>query len=121
MKRVVPVPVAIGIAAGALVGFFLGAMVTRHGEPAVVIRNATDAPLHAISITTDIGGSYCIPELQPHSTSRVRVSSHRSMALNVSATTADGKELSSEKIYIAWQGVVFALVSSDGITLQYEL
>jgi len=43
------------------------------------------------------------------------------MALNVSATTADGKVLSSEKIYIAWQGVVFALVSSDGITLQYEL
>jgi hypothetical protein len=120
MLRVVPVPVAIGIAAGVIVGFFLGAMVTRHGEPAVVIRNATDRTLHGVSITTDVGGSYCIPELQPHNASSVRMSSHRPTALNVSATTADGKELSSEKVYIASQGVVFALVSSDGITLQYE-
>jgi hypothetical protein len=120
MKRVVPVPVAIGIAAGIIVGFLLGAMVTRHGEPAVVIRNATDAALHKVNITTDVGGSYCIPELQPHNSSSVRMSSHRPMALNVSATTADGRELSSDKVYIASQGVVFALVSSDGITLQYE-
>lgn len=122
MPRVVlvPVPIAIGIAAGVIVGFFLGAGVTRHGEPAVVIRNATDGTLHGISITTDVGGSYCIPELQPHNASSVRMSSHRPTALNVSATTADGKELSSEKVYIASQGVVFALVSSDGITLQYE-
>jgi ribose/xylose/arabinose/galactoside ABC-type transport system permease subunit len=120
MKRVVPVPVAIGIAAGVVVGFCLGAMVTRHGEPAVVIRNATDATLHNINITTDAGGSYCIPELQPHNTSSVRMSSHRPIALNVSATTAEGKQLSSDKVYLASQGVVFALVSSDGITLQYE-
>jgi hypothetical protein len=120
MKRVVPIPVAIGIAAGAIVGFFLGAMVTRHGEPVVVIRNATDAPLHAISITTDAGGSYSIPELRSHNASSVRMSSHRPMALNVSATTAEGKQLSSDKVYVASQGVVFVLVSSDGITLQYE-
>jgi len=120
MKRVVPVPVAIGIAAGTIVGFFLGAMITRHGEPAVVIRNATDETLQRVSITTDIGESYHIHELQPHHTSTVRVSSHRPMALNVGATTAAGKELSSENVYIASQGVVFALVSSDGITLQYE-
>jgi ribose/xylose/arabinose/galactoside ABC-type transport system permease subunit len=120
MKRVVPVPVAIGIAAGAIVGFCLGAMITRHGEPAVVIRNATDATLHKINITTDAGRSYLIPELQPHNTSTVRMSSHRPTALNVSATTAEGKQLSSDKVYISSQGVVFALVSSDGITLQYE-
>ena len=60
MKRAVPVPVAIGIAAGAIVGFFLGAMVTRHGEPAVVIRNATDETLQRVSVTTDIGESYSI-------------------------------------------------------------
>ena len=120
MKRVVPVPVAIGIAAGVIVGFCLGAMVTRHGEPAVVIRNATDATLHKINITTDGDESYCIPELQPHKASSVRMSSHRPMALKVSTTTADGKQLSSDKIYIASHGVVFALISSDGITLQYE-
>ena len=120
MKRVVPVPVAIGISGGMVVGFLLGAMVTRHGEPAVVIRNATDRTLYRVSVTTDVGGSYRIPELQPHDASSVRVSSHRPMGLNVCATTADGKELSSEKVYIAGQGVVFALVSPDGITLQYE-
>jgi len=119
MKRVVPIPVGIGIAAGVIVGFFLGAMVTRHGEPAVVIRNATDETLQRVSITTDVGESYRLHELQPHQTSTLRVS-HRPMALNVGATTASGKELSSEKVYIASQGVVFALVSSDGITLQYE-
>src|SRR5215475_9549369 len=119
MKRVVPVSVAIGIAAGVIVGFCLGAMVTRHGEPVVVIRNATDATLHKINITTDVGGLYCIPELHPHDASSMRMPSHRPMALNVSATTAEGKQLSSEKVYIASQGVVFALVSSDGITLQY--
>jgi hypothetical protein len=120
MKRIVPIPIAIGIAAGAIVGFFLRAMVTRHGEPAVVIRNATDATLHKINMTTDAGASYCIPELRPHNVSSVRMSSHRPMALNVSATTAEGKQLSSDKLYVASQGVVFALVSSDGITLQYE-
>jgi hypothetical protein len=120
VKRVVPVPVAIGIAAGAIVGFFLGAMVTRHGEPAVVIRNATDETLQRVSITTDVGGPYQIHELQPHHTSTVRVSSHKPMALKVGATTAGGKELLSEKVDIASQGVVFVLVSSDGITLQYE-
>ena len=121
MKRVVPISVAIGITAGAIVAFSLGAMVTRHGEPALVIRNATNGPLHDVTVTTDIGGPYCISELQPHTVSRVRLSSHRPMALTVSATTAAGKKLSSDQVYVNYEGVVFTLVSSDGITLQYEL
>ena len=37
------------------------------------------------------------------------------------ATTAGGRELPSEKVNVASKGVVFASVSSDGITLQqYE-
>jgi hypothetical protein len=36
------------------------------------------------------------------------------MALNVSATTAEGKQLSSDKVHIASHGVAFALVSPDG-------
>ncbi len=52
MKRVVPIPVAIGIAAGVIVGFFLGAMVARHGESAVVILNATNGPLQKVTVTT---------------------------------------------------------------------
>jgi hypothetical protein len=43
------------------------------------------------------------------------------MALTVSATTAAGKKLSSDQVYVNYEGVVFTLVSSDGITLQYEL
>lgn len=90
------------------------------GEPAVVIRNATDETLQQVSTTTNIGRSYRIHELQPHHTATVRVSSHRPMALNVGATTSGGKELSSEKVYVASLGAVLALVSSDGITLQYQ-
>jgi hypothetical protein len=128
MKRVVPV--VVGLAAGMAVGFFLGAIVTRHDEPIVVIYNATDETLRRVCMQTDFhksfhirGGyipgseSYCIHELQPHHTFIVRLSSHRPTALTVRATTADGKELPDEKVYVASPDVVFALVSSDGITL----
>ena len=123
------VPVAVGLAAGMAVGFFLGAMVTRHNEPIVVIHNATDETLRSVFFQTDFhksldgvpgSESYGVHELQPHHTFPVRLSSHRSTALNVSAFTAGGKKLSSEKVYVASQGALFALVSSDGITLQYE-
>jgi hypothetical protein len=40
--------------------------------------------------------------------------------LKVDATTAGGRELPSEKVSVASQGVVFASVSSDGITLQQD-
>lgn len=137
MKRVVPV--AVGVAAGMAVGFFLGAMVTRHDEPIVVIHNATDETLRRVSIQTDFhptfiwrvptgfhpsfiwrvptGETYSF-ELQPHQTVTQRLSSHRPTALNVEAITAGDKKLSSEKVYVASRGLVFALVSSDGITLQ---
>ena len=128
MKHVVPV--AVGLAAGMAVGFFLGAMVTRHDESIGVIYNGTDETLLGATIAADFpkssGGylpevaAYSIDKLQPHETLIDRMLSHRPMALTVRATTADGKELSSEKVYVASQGVVFALVSSDGITLQYE-
>ena len=104
MKRVVPV--AVGLAAGMAVGFFLGAMVTRHDEPIVVVHNATNETLQRVCITTDFhrsldgvpeGASYCIHELQPHHTSTVRLSSRRPTGLNVGATTAGGKELSRER------------------------
>ena len=51
MKRVVPI--AVGLAAGMTVGFFLGAMVTRHDEPIVVIHNATDETLRWVRFQTD--------------------------------------------------------------------
>ena len=76
MKRVVPV--AVGLAAGMAVGFFLGAMVTRHDEPMIVIHNATDETLRGVSIQTDFhptfirrvptGETYSFNELQPDET-----------------------------------------------------
>ena len=132
MKRVVPV--AAGLAAGIAVGFLLGVMVTQHGEPVVVIYNATDETLQRVKITAELGKSFNIyghyipgvegwsfAELPPHETWTARMSSHGRMALKVDATTAGGRELPSDKVKVAWQGVVFASVSSDGITLQqYE-
>jgi hypothetical protein len=84
MKRVVPV--AVGLAAGMAVGFFLGAMVTRHAEPIVVIHNATDETLRWVQITTDFhkslsgvpeGASYGLDKLQPHHTWTERLSSYK--------------------------------------------
>jgi hypothetical protein len=128
MKRVVPV--AVGLAAGMVVGFFLGAMVTRDDEPIVVIHNATDETLRSVFFQTDFHPTfirrspategYSINELQPHHTSTIRLSSHRPTGFKVDATTAGGKKLSSEKVNVASQGVVFALISSDGIKLQSE-
>ena len=128
MKRVVPV--AVGLAAGMAVGFFLGAMVTRHDEPIVVIHNATDETLRSVFFQTDFHPTfirripategYSINELQPHHTSTMRLSSHRPTGFKVDATTAGGKKLSSEKVNVESQGVVFALISSDGIKLQSE-
>ena len=128
MKRVVPV--AVGLAAGMAVGFFLGAMVTRHDEPIVVIHNATDETLRSVFFQTDFHPTfirripategYSINELQPHHTSTMRLSSHRPTGFKVDATTAGGKKLSSEKVNVASRDVVFALISSDGIKLQSE-
>jgi hypothetical protein len=127
MKRVVLV--AVGVAAGMAVGFFLWAMVTRHDEPIVVVHNATDETLRSVCIrpddTKNLWGVpevsvYCIDKLQPHQTSTVRLSSRRPTGLNVEAATAGGKEFSGKKIYVESHGVVFALVSFDGITLHYE-
>jgi hypothetical protein len=127
LKRVVPI--AVGLAAGMTVGFFLGATGTRHDEPIVVMHNHTDETLRWAGFQTDFhksldgipgSESYSINELQPHRTFTMRLSSNRPTGLNVNATTAGGKKLSSEKVYVASQGVLFALVSSDGITLQYE-
>lgn len=127
LKRVVPV--AVGLAAGMAVGFFLGVVGTRHNEPIVVIHNATDETLRWVSIQTDFhksldgvpgSESYGVHELQPHNTFTMRLSSHRPTGLNVGAFTAGGKNLSGEKVYVASRGVLFALISSDGITLQYE-
>ena len=127
LKRVGPV--AIGLAAGMAVGFFLGTAVTRHDEPIVVIHNTTDETLRGVNFQTDFHNSldgipgavsYGINELQPHDSFIMRLSSHRPTGLNVGATTAGGKKLSSEKVHVASHGVLFAVVSSDGITLQYE-
>ena len=106
MKRVVPV--AVGLAAGMAVGFFLGAMVTRHDEPIVVIHNATDETLRWVSIQTDFhptfirrvptGETYSINELQPHHTSTMRLSSHRPTGLKVDATTAGAKSFRARRL-----------------------
>lgn len=127
LKRVVPI--AVGLAAGMTVGFFLGATGMRHDEPIVVMHNHTDETLRWAGFQTDFhksldgipgSESYSINELQPHRTFTMRLSSNRPTGLNVNATTAGGKKLSNEKVYVASQGVLFALVSSGGITLQYE-
>src|SRR5215469_4778174 len=86
--------------------------------------------LRAVQIWTDFhkplfgvpeGASYGKDKLEPHHTWTEQLMwSHTPTALHVGARTVGGKELSSEKVNVASRDVVFALVSSDGITLQRE-
>jgi len=106
-------------------------MVTQRDRPMVVIHNATDETLRSVSFQTDFhptlirripaSEGYSIERLEPHQTSTIRLSSDRPTGFKVNASTEGGRKLSSEKVNVASQGVVFASVSSDGITLQqYE-
>jgi hypothetical protein len=118
MKRVLLL-VAVAILFGAS-GIFFGHMVAHSDEPAVIARNLTDVTIPQVKIETDVGESRAMAELPSHQSRRVKISG-RDKSLWIVAKLADGRELTSEKIYVTSQGVVFATISEDAVDLDYEL
>ena len=101
-------------------GIFFGHMLAHRDEPAVVVRNLTLVSIPQVKIETDVGESYAIPELPSHQSRRVKISG-RNASVQIVAKLADGRELTSEKIYVTSQGVVFATISENTVDLDYEL
>ena len=118
MKR--SVLLLIGLAIGALLGGFFGYAVGQHSGASVFVRNLADVPLPNVSITTDVGESHSLAELCPHCETRVDVSG-RPMALRVIAVTKEGKQLTSDEIYLTHGLAATANISSDAIKLDYKL
>jgi hypothetical protein len=113
-----------GLIFGALVfgacGIFVGYGLARSDQPAVVVRNITSAAISEVRIETDVGESHRISELLPQKPRRIKISG-RDKALWITATTRTGKILTSEKIYVTSQGIIFGIVSEDFVVIDYEL
>jgi hypothetical protein len=101
-------------------GIFFGHMLAHSDEPAVVVRNLTRVTIPQVKIETDVGESHALAEMPSHRSLRLRISG-RDKSLWIVAKLADGRELTSEKIYVTSQGVVFAVISEDDIDLEYQL
>jgi hypothetical protein len=112
-----------GVAMGGLVfgtaGGFLGYELAHAGEPSVIVRNLTRSPIR-VRLNTDIGESYPVEEIAVAESHRIRISG-RDKALWITVTTATGDTRKSEEIYVTSQGTVFAAVSDQSITIDYEL
>jgi hypothetical protein len=103
-----------------VIGFFLGYMLTKSDEPAVVARNLTHATIPEVKIETDRGESYILTNLASHQSQRVKISAAKK-DVRIVAKLADGKELTTEKTYVPSQGVLFATISEEAIDLDFQL
>jgi hypothetical protein len=101
-------------------GAFFGHLLALSGQPVVVARNLTSHAIPQIKLETDVGELHVLTDLPSHQSRRVKISA-RDKSLWVVAKLDDGKELSSQKIYVTSQGFVFAMISEDRIELDYEL
>ena len=121
MKRFLPF--LCGLFLGAFLfgacGIFLGYNLAHSNQPAVVVRNATHGTISQVKIETDVSESYVIPEVPAQQSRRTKLSG-KDKVLWIKATTLSNKILTSEKIYVTSEGIVFAIVSEDVIALDYE-
>jgi hypothetical protein len=111
---------AVVAVAFTVIGFFLGYMLAKSDEPAVVARNLTRVTIPEVKVETDRGKSYILSNLASHQSRRVKISAAKK-DVRVVAKLADGKELTTEKTYVPSEGVLFATISEDAIDLDFEL
>jgi len=104
-----------------LCGIFVGSHFALSNQPAVVLVNVSSAALPQVEIETDVGESHVISDLPPQKSRRVKFASGRKKDFWITATTPAGKTLTSEKQYVASQGVAFAVITEDSIVIDYEL
>ncbi len=118
MKRVL-LFVAVAVIS-CVFGFFLGYMLAHINEPAVVTRNLTRVTIPQVKVETDRGESHLLTNLASHQSRRVEISAQKKDVWIV-ANLADGRELTSEKVYVPSEGVLFATIFEDTIDLDFQL
>ena len=102
------------------IGIFFGVVLAHSNEPILVARNLSHSATVQVSVYTDVGESYTINEVSSHQSRNVKISG-REKSLWIVAKLQNDKELTSEKIYVSSQGVVFAAITDDDIQLDYKL
>jgi len=99
-----------------VIGFFMGYELAHTGQPAVVTRNLTRTTIPQVTVQTDRGESHVVTNLASRQSSRVEISPQKK-GVRVIAKLADGRELSSEEVYLGSDGILFASISDDSIDL----
>jgi hypothetical protein len=101
------------------IGIFFGVILAHSNEPRLVVRNLSHAVVVNVSAKTDVGESYTINEVPSHQSRDLKISG-RNKSLWIVGKLDNGKELTSEKIYVSSEGIVFTAITDDDIDLDYE-
>ena len=118
MKRALLIAVVAIVAC--IIGVFMGHELAHAGQPYVVARNLTHMAIPQVTVQTDRGEAHAITDLASRQSSRVEISPQKKEVWIV-AKLADGREISSEKMYVPSQGILFASISEESIDLDFEL
>jgi|SRR4051794_4922474 hypothetical protein len=122
LKRILPF--LSGLILGAIVfgacGAFFGYSFAITNQPAVVLLNTTAVAIPNLRVETDVGESYSVVDLPPRKSRRIQIAGREKLVWIV-ATTPSGETLTSDKVYVTSQGIIFAVISEQAITIDYEL
>ena len=89
-------------------------------SPELEFETATVTGRAGTVVQTDRGEAHAITDLASRQSSRVEISPQKKEVWIV-AKLADGREISSEKMYVPSQGILFASISEESIDLDFEL
>ena len=113
-----------GVLVGALVfgalGAFLGYSIAESGKPALLVRNLTDAGVTQLVVHSDTKHSHSVGTLSPHTSRRVQLS-RGDQLIWLTVSTAAGKTLESEHVYVTSGVRVFGAICVDTISLEPTL
>ena len=100
-----------------VLGVFVGYEIVQSGKPALLVRNLTDIEVTQVVVHSDTEGSRSLGSLSPRAFQRVQLSKG-DQSLWVTVSTAAGKTLESEHVYVTSGVLVFGAILSDAIMLE---
>lgn len=113
-----------GVFVGALVfgalGSLIGYTIAESGKPALLVRNLTDADVTQLVLHSDTAQAQSFGTLSPHASRRVRLSG-ADQSVWLTGSTAAGKSLESEHVYVTSGVLVFGAIYADAISLEPTL